>query len=237
MCLEKKSLSRFPQAPTAKPNPRLVAGAQSGLSAARRPLSQAIEAGAGPVADAVPTLVQAPMASTASVQPEPPKFDLKFEAPPRTQTVHVQGNGFTSEESRLIHDALRLAQMRWFDGEGSILGKSDKLEVTIRPGASEQQRWAVMAVPIFDMNAPGAVEICLHFMAESFNMAHVLDFQYQIAINMEVERLEFLMQIPIAHLNAAQVGEVIRTFTEAMMESLTQELSALMETMKAAESQ
>lgn len=138
-------------------------------------------------------------------------------------------NGFTPHESSLLHDALRMANMKWFDGDGCILGKGDQMELAIRSGASERQRWAVMAVPIYDMNAPGAVEIALHFLAESFDMAHVLDFQYQIAINMDSERLEFLMNIPIEHLTVAQIGEIIGTFTKAMMESLSQELSTLLD--------
>ncbi|MDH4395837.1 MAG: hypothetical protein QE278_09180 [Limnobacter sp.] len=138
-------------------------------------------------------------------------------------------NGFTPQESSLMHDALRIADMKWFDGDGCILGKGDQMELALRAGASDRQRWAVMAVPIYDMNAPGAVEIALHFLAESFDMAHVLDFQYQIAINMEAERLEFLMNIPFQHLTASQIGEIIGTFTKAMMESLNQELSALLD--------
>jgi hypothetical protein len=138
-------------------------------------------------------------------------------------------NGFTAHESSLMHDSLRIAGMKWFDGDGCILGKGDQMELALRAGASDRQRWAVMAVPIYDMNAPGAVEIALHFLAESFDMAHVLDFQYQIAINMESERLEFLMNIPFEHLTATQIGEIIGTFTKAMMESLNQELSALLD--------
>lgn len=155
--------------------------------------------------------------SSPAVSPSLPGLDLLLD------------NGFTPQESALIHDALRGASMRWFDGDGCILGRGDQMELAIRSGSSERQRWAVMAVPIYDMNAPGAVEIALHFLAESFDMAHILDFQYQIAINMETERLEFLMNIPIEHLTVSQISEIISTFTKAMMESLTQELSALLD--------
>lgn len=149
--------------------------------------------------------------------------------PTQPRLDQLLDNGFTPQESSLMHDGLRIAEMKWFDGDGCILGKGDQMELAIRAGASDRQRWAVMAVPIYDMNAPGAVEIALHFLAESFDMAHVLDFQYQIAINMESERLEFLMNIPIEHLTAGQIGEIIGTFTKAMMESLNLELSALLD--------
>lgn len=153
------------------------------------------------------------------------------ESPIQPGLDQLLDNGFTPQESGLIHDSLRGAGMKWFDGDGCILGRGDQIELAIRSGSSERQRWAVMAVPIYDMNAPGAVEIALHFLAESFDMAHILDFQYQIAINMETERLEFLMNIPIEHLTVSQVSEIISTFTKAMMESLTQELSALLDQM------
>lgn len=163
-----------------------------------------------------------------SLEPAKPN-ELSNISSPQPGLEQLLDNGFTPKESSLIHDSLRMAGMKWFDGDGCILGKGDQMELAIRSGASDRQRWAVMAVPIYDMNAPGAVEIALHFLAESFDMAHVLDFQYQIAINMETERLEFLMNIPIEHLTVGQIGEIIGTFTKAMMESLSQELSALLD--------
>lgn len=145
------------------------------------------------------------------------------------QQLVEQPNGFYPEESRLLHEALALAKMRWFDGEFVILGKSDRMEVQIRRGASELQRWAVLAIPLYDMNAPGAVEICLHFLSEAHLMAHVLDFQYQVAINMKTEQLEFLLTLPLKQITAAQVGELIGSFVNSLADSLEQELGELLQ--------
>ncbi|HEX4878656.1 MAG TPA: hypothetical protein VFV39_02335 [Limnobacter sp.] len=138
-------------------------------------------------------------------------------------------NGFKPSESQVIHDALRLAGLQWFDGDGCILGKKDSFELSFTPGESAQFRWAVMAFPLYNMNMPNAAEIALHFLAEAHGMIHVLDFQYQVAINMNTENLEFMMQLPVHGVVASQLADLIKHFFEALSESVTKELAQILE--------
>lgn len=137
-------------------------------------------------------------------------------------------NGFYAAESTLVHESLSLAGFQWFDGDKVIMGKKLEFEVFLRPGQSQAGRWMVMGFPLYDMNAPNAAEVCLHFLAEAFAMAHMLDFQYQVAINMESEKLEFLIQLPLEKVTASQLGELIRTFFDALAETILQDLSEIL---------
>ncbi len=140
-------------------------------------------------------------------------------------------HGFTAAEASLLHDAISLTGMRWFDGEGVIMAKQEQFELSFRAGASESMRWIVMAFPLYNMNQPNSVEICLHFLAEAHSMIHVLDFQYQVGINMETENLEFLMQLPIKDVTAAQLSELIKTFFDALSTSVMKELDQILSEM------
>lgn len=152
----------------------------------------------------------------------PPKQD----SPKKPQVI--QENGFTQQESMLLREALGLAGMQWLDGPGYVMGKKDQLELTFRAGESQNARWVVMAFPLYNMNDPQAVEICLHFLAEGHAMVHLLDFQYQVGINMDTENLEFLMQLPIQGVTAAQMSQLIQTFFEALAASLAEELASIL---------
>lgn len=149
-------------------------------------------------------------------------------APPTGEPLKLLSNGFTSSESVLIHESLSLSGFQWFDGDKLIMGKKTELEVFFRPGQSETARWAVMGFPLYDMNAPNAVEVCLHFLAEAFGMTHMLDFQYQVAINMDTEKLEFLIQLPLENVVSSQLGELIRTFFDALAETILEDLSEIL---------
>ncbi|HEX4843528.1 MAG TPA: hypothetical protein VFV57_07640 [Limnobacter sp.] len=138
-------------------------------------------------------------------------------------------NGFKASESQMLHEALSLAGMRWFDGDACILGKKESFELVFTSGESGQFRWAVMSFPLYNMNMPNAAEIALHFLAEAHGMIHVLDFQYQVAINMKTENLEFMMQLPVEGVVASQLAELIGHFFEALSESVTKELNQILE--------
>ena len=140
-------------------------------------------------------------------------------------------SGFSMEEANLLHEAISLAGMRWFDGLGVIMAKKEQFELSFRAGESQNARWVVMAFPLYNMNEPNSAEICLHFLAEAFTMIHVLDFQYQVGINMDTENLEFLMQLPLTGVTAAQLAELIRVFFDALANSVMQELSQILEEM------
>ncbi len=138
------------------------------------------------------------------------------------------GHGFTPSETALLHDAISLTGMKWFDGEEGIMAKQEQFELTFRSGSNENLRWVVMAFPLYNMNQPNSVEICLHFLAEAHSMIHVLDFQYQVGINMETENLEFLMQLPLKDVAAAQLSELIKTFFDALSVSVMKELEQIL---------
>ena len=57
----------------------------------------------------------------------------------------------------------------------------------------------------------------------------MLDFQYQVAINMKTEQLEFLLTLPLKQITAAQVGELIGSFVNSLADSLEQELGELLQ--------
>ena len=140
-------------------------------------------------------------------------------------------NGFSAVESSLLHDAISLAGMTWFDGDGLIMGKKGQFELIFRAGESQTARWVVMAFPLYNMNEPNAAEICLHFLTEAHTMIHVLDFQYQVGINMETENLEFLMQLPMAGVTGAQLADLIQIFFDALANSVMQELTQILDEM------
>lgn len=148
---------------------------------------------------------------------------------PQKKSTDVLENGFTASESLLLHEALQLAQFQWFDGKGLILGKMEQFDVTFRAGHSERFRWAVMGFPIYDMNQPNSAEVCLHFLAEAYEMIHLLDFQYQVGINMETEKLEFLMQLPVEQVTGSQLAELIKAFFTALSETVQAEMAELIE--------
>ena len=111
------------------------------------------------------------------------------------------------------------------------MAKHEQFELSFRSGASENLRWVVMAFPLYNMNQPSSVEICLHFLAEAHSMIHVLDFQYQVGINMENENLEFLMRLPLEEVTAAQLSELIKTFFDALSTSVMKELDQILSEM------
>jgi hypothetical protein len=156
----------------------------------------------------------------------------RFRPPPSKQHSLLKEkplpSGFTASEAAILHDAISLTGMKWFDGEGVIMAKQEQLELSFRSGASENLRWVVMAFPLYNMNQPNSVEICLHFLAEAHAMIHVLDFQYQVGINMETENLEFLMQLPLQEVTASQLAELIKTFFDALSTSVMKELDAIL---------
>lgn len=173
--------------------------------------------------------------AAASMKPNMPLGATQ--APPAAQgkpvvPAKVQANGFSAEESRILHSAIELAGLRWFDGEALVMGKKDDFEVFFRPGQSANARWLVMGFPLYDMNLPNSAEVCLHFMAESFNMIHMLDFQYHVGINMETEILEFLVQLPLVGVNGQQLGELIKAFFETLSESVMNELATILKEME-----
>ncbi|HEX4918194.1 MAG TPA: hypothetical protein VFV43_09880 [Limnobacter sp.] len=147
----------------------------------------------------------------------------------KSKAPTVLPNGFQPAESELLHEALHLAGLNWFDGESCILGKKEAFELVFTPGESGDFRWAVMSFPLYNMNMPNAAEIALHFLAEAYGMIHVLDFQYQVAINMRTENLEFMMQLPVRGLVASQLAELIGHFFNALSESVTKELDQILE--------
>lgn len=157
--------------------------------------------------------------------------------PPPTSTaksvgnVELRPNGFTALESELLHDSIHLSGMQWFDGDGLIMGKKGQFELSFRAGQSENLRWVVMAFPLYNMNEANSAEICLHFLAEAHAMIHVLDFQYQVGINMETENLEFLMQLPLVGVVASQLADLIRVFFDALADSVMKELAEILEEM------
>lgn len=139
--------------------------------------------------------------------------------------------GFNANEAKLLHEAIALAGMQWFDGKGVIMGKKAQFELSFRAGQSQNIRWVVMAFPLYNMNEPNSVEICLHFLAEAHAMIHVLDFQYQVAINMETENLEFLMQLPLVGITGSQMANLIQVFFDALANSVMQELNQILDGM------
>lgn len=140
-------------------------------------------------------------------------------------------SGFSREEASLLHEAIGLAGMQWFDGQGVIMAKKEQFELSFRLGESQNSRWVVMAFPMYNMNEPNAAEICLHFLAEAHTMIHVLDFQYQVGINMESENLEFLMQLPVQGVTGAQLANLIQVFFDALSNSVMQELTEILDGM------
>jgi hypothetical protein len=149
--------------------------------------------------------------------------------PPKTPAASaVNQNGFTTYEASLLHEAIGLAGMRWFDGQNVIMAKKDQFELSFRSGESQNTRWVVMAFPLYNMNQPNAAEVCLHFLAEAHTMIHVLDFQYQVGINMETENLEFLMQLPLKGVTGAQMANLIQVFFDALANSVMQELTEIL---------
>jgi len=164
-------------------------------------------------------------------EPKPKGATSTASAVPPQKKPKTLENGFTPAESSLLHDAIQLSKMQWFDGDQVIMGKKDHFELCFRPGESQNTRWVVMAFPLYNMNEPNSVEICLHFLAEAFSMIHVLDFQYQVGIDMETENLEFLMQLPLTGVTALQLAELIQVFFEALANSVMQELKQILDQM------
>lgn len=155
------------------------------------------------------------------------------QTPPKPQeTTKKLPNGFTVTEANLLHEAIRLSGMQWFDGDSVIMAKKEQFELSFRAGESQNARWVVMAFPLYNMNMPNAAEICLHFLAEAHTMIHVLDFQYQVGINMETENLEFLMQLPLAGVTGSQMSELIRVFFDALANSVMKELNEILDGME-----
>lgn len=163
----------------------------------------------------------------------PPRRPLSSPSPVKTAPPKATPleNGFMPRESALLHEAITLSDMRWFDGQGVIVAKKEQFELSFRPGQSESLRWVVMAFPLYNMNEANSAEVCLHFLAEAHTMIHVLDFQYQVGINMETENLEFLMQLPLEGVTGAQMANLIQVFFDALANTVMQELSAILDEM------
>ena len=62
-------------------------------------------------------------------------------------------------------------------------------------------------------------------------MIHVLDFQYQVGINMQTENLEFLMQLPLRGITGAQMANLVQVFFDALASSVMEELAEIIEGM------
>lgn len=152
-------------------------------------------------------------------------------ASPKAPLTTRMESGFSAAEASLLHEAIGLAGMRWFDGLGMIMAKKEQFELSFRAGESQNARWVVMAFPLYNMNEPSSAEICLHFLAEAHAMVHVLDFQYQVGINMETENLEFLMQLPLQGVTGAQMANLIQVFFDALANSVMQELTEILDGM------
>lgn len=136
--------------------------------------------------------------------------------------------GFTRPEADYLHQAIRAAGMQWFEGDGLVMAKKDAIELNFRPGQSEFNRWVVLAFPVIDMNLEGAVDVALHFLTESYVMAHALELQFQAAINLESEKLEFLIQLPLEGLSSVELGKMIDQFVDALAQGVKEELSRLL---------
>ncbi len=147
------------------------------------------------------------------------------------QVAPALDHGFTAHEANLLHEAIGLASMQWYDGKQVIMAKKEQFELSFRPGSSPNARWVVMAFPLYNMNEPSSAEICLHFLAEAHTMIHVLDFQYQVGINMETENLEFLMQLPLVGVTGAQMASLIQVFFDALAHSVMKELAEILDGM------
>ncbi|MDX1670397.1 MAG: hypothetical protein R3194_13325, partial [Limnobacter sp.] len=145
------------------------------------------------------------------------------------QPSEVLRCGFTKKEADYLHQAIKAAQMMWFEGDGLVLAKKDAIELHFKPGQSEFNRWVVLAFPVIDMNVDGAVDVALHFLTESYVMAHALELQFQAAINLETEKLEFLIQLPLEGLSSIELGNMIAQFVEALAQGVKEELSRLMD--------
>ncbi|MCQ8896102.1 hypothetical protein NQT62_06585 [Limnobacter humi] len=143
-------------------------------------------------------------------------------------------NGFLPDDADLLHQALRAAGLEWFDGEGMVLGRCKGQEVYFRPGQSAQQRWVVLGVPLYNMNMPNAAELCLHFLAESFDMVHVLDFHFQVGINMHTEMLEFLIQLPLDQVSPVEFGELVKHFVDSLTTTIQAEVEHILENLQQA---
>jgi hypothetical protein len=161
--------------------------------------------------------------------PPNPRVSRSVPPPADKKPVTIQENGFTLKETTLLREAIGLAGMRWFDGPGLVMAKKELMELSFRAGESANSRWVVMAFPLYNMNEPNSMEICLHFLAEAHTMIHLLDFQYQVGINMETENLEFLMQLPLEGLTGAQMASLIQSFFEALSKSVMEELTEILE--------
>ena len=148
------------------------------------------------------------------------------------QASQILSCGFTRPEADYLHQAIRAAGMQWFEGEGLVMGKKDAIELNFRPGQSEFNRWVVLAFPVIDMNIDGAVDVALHFLTESYVMAHALELQFQAAINLESEKLEFLIQLPLEGLTSIELGKMIEQFVDALAQGVKEELSRLLEEVK-----
>lgn len=140
----------------------------------------------------------------------------------------ILSNGFTQPESDYLHASISKSGMRWFDGEGCILAKHDEAELVFRPGQSEHHRWVVLAFPVMDMNLEGSLEAALHFLSEAYHMAHQVELQFQPAINMQTEQLEFLMQLPLQGVQSGQLGEMIKHFVDSLVLGIDAELSRIL---------
>lgn len=160
-------------------------------------------------------------------RPRPPFTTPSGAGKPSQAESHLE-NGFTPSESSLLHEAITLSEMQWFDGQNVIMAKKEQFELSFRAGESPNTRWTVMAFPLYNMNEANSAEICLHFLAEAHTMIHVLDFQYQIGINMDTENLEFLMQLPLVGVTGAQLAELIRVFFDALANSVMKELGEIL---------
>lgn len=146
-----------------------------------------------------------------------------------TNQSALESNGFSKEESSLLKEAIRLAKFEHLDGQGYVLIRSSTMEARLRRGGVEGvPHWAVISIPLFNMNSPSAVEVCLHFLAQAYSLAHVVDFSMQVGINMETEFLEVLMPLPLRDISPSQLGMLLGDFIENLLKTMKSEIEQVL---------
>lgn len=142
----------------------------------------------------------------------------------------LESNGFSRQESALLKEAALLAKFEHLDGKGYIVIRSNSIEARLRRGGLEGgPHWAVLSIPLFDMNNPSAVEICLHFLVEAHNLAYSVDFAMQVGINMETEFLEVLLPLPLQEISPSKLGVLLKDFLDNLHNSIMSEIEKILQ--------
>ncbi len=59
-------------------------------------------------------------------------------------------------------------------------------------------------------------------------MAHSIELQFQPAINIQTEKLEFLMQLPLEGIDHTSLGQMIEQFVVALSDGVKEELKRIL---------